>query len=292
MAYVPRQVLTRVAALDDAILPIVLERLGCNARSARVRERAQVADTGVDVQLAVGRDTHETVKATEPGRVIRLADSDSRHLRPLALAAARDALLPVETRGSLVQRIVEIGAGDRPPVRSDLRDRRRGVDLAKLQPVDLQVARRLVHQGLEHARDLVLAGTALRRARRRVGINRHAAPAHRFGVVNDGKRIGGIAKIPKAVVRAAVLHDVHIGREQPAVRAEAELDAALEAVAGGADVILLRTADAHHDGLVELPGQQRRDGHARKCRALGAEAAAAELGNVVQLVGLDADVLG
>ncbi len=289
---VPRQMLARVAALDDAVLPIVLEGFGGNACRARVRERSQIADAGMNMELAVQRDANETVEPAESGRVVRLAYAHARDLGTLALAAARQSLLPVEARRALVQGIVEVGARDGPAVGAHLRAHRRRVDLAQLQPVDIELAGRLVHQGLEDAGDLILTGAALRRARRRVGVDRYAAPAHRLGLVDDRERIGGVAKIPESVVCAAVLDDVHVGREQPAVGAEAELHAPLEAVARTADVVLLRAADAHHHRLAQFPGQQRRDRHARIRRALGAEAAAAELGDVVELIGLDADVLG
>ena len=99
--------LRRVAALDDAFLPVVLQHFGRDARRARMRERAEIADAGVDVKDAIRRDAHEAVEAGEARRVIRLADADAGDLAAVALAAARHALGPVEALGALVQRILQ-----------------------------------------------------------------------------------------------------------------------------------------------------------------------------------------
>src|SRR5690606_13005342 len=109
---VPRQVLAAVAALDDAVLPVVLQHLGGDARRARVRERAEIADAGVNVELAVRRDAHQAVEAVESGRVISLADADAGDRRSLALPAALAALVPVEALGTFRERFLQVHARD------------------------------------------------------------------------------------------------------------------------------------------------------------------------------------
>ena len=91
---IPRQVLAAVAAHDDAVVPVRLQHLGRDARRHRVRIRAEVADAGMNVDLAVRRDAHEAVEAVAAGRVKRRADADAAHLRAARLAAARLPLAP------------------------------------------------------------------------------------------------------------------------------------------------------------------------------------------------------
>ncbi len=50
---VPRQSEPAVAALDDHVLPRDIQQVGRNARRCRMRVGAEIADAGVDVQLAV-----------------------------------------------------------------------------------------------------------------------------------------------------------------------------------------------------------------------------------------------
>jgi hypothetical protein len=57
--------LARIAALDDALLPVVLQRLGRDPGGARMRERAEIADAGMDMKDAVRRDATQTVEAVE-----------------------------------------------------------------------------------------------------------------------------------------------------------------------------------------------------------------------------------
>src|SRR5690606_949776 len=135
---VPRQVLAAVAALDDAVLPVVLQHLGGDARRARVRERAEIADAGVNVELAVRRDAHQAVEAVESGRVISLADADAGDLRSLALPAALAALVPVEALGTFRERFLQVHARDRPPVGADPGARFRRIDAPDLEAVDVQ----------------------------------------------------------------------------------------------------------------------------------------------------------
>src|SRR5881394_4569523 len=96
-----------VAAHDDAVLPIHLEHLGRDARGRGVRVRAEVADAGVDVELAVAREPHEPVEAVAAGRVKRGADADADHLRARLLAAAREPARPAEALGAALERLAQ-----------------------------------------------------------------------------------------------------------------------------------------------------------------------------------------
>src|SRR5690606_483282 len=89
---VPRQVLRAVAALDDAVLPVALQRVRRDARRHDIRVRAEVADAGVDMQLAVRLQHDEAVEAARACRMERLPDADPDHLRAVALPAPRALL--------------------------------------------------------------------------------------------------------------------------------------------------------------------------------------------------------
>ena len=54
-------------------------------------KRAEIADTGVDVQLAVGGDAHEAIEAVEAGGVVGLADADTGTNLALTIRAAANA---------------------------------------------------------------------------------------------------------------------------------------------------------------------------------------------------------
>src|SRR5690606_520047 len=93
------------------------------------------------------------------------------------------------------------------------------------------------------------------------------------------------------VVSAALLDDEEVGGEELPVRAEPELDPALKAVARGPERVLLRAADAHHHGAIDLLRHEGGNRHRGIRPALRTEAPAAELGDEDQLVRLDADAL-
>src|SRR5881394_716850 len=229
LANVTRQVLARVAALDDAVVPVRLQRLRGDARSARVRVRAEVADAAVQVHLAVGRDRNDAVEAREAGRVESLAEADTRDLRAVLLAAELLLLLVVEERGALLARLVQVAARDRAAVLAELRVHPRAVDLADLVAVDAELLRGLVDQRLDRRDGLVVAGAALRRARRRVRHHRETAEAHRRGLVEDRHRVAGRRPIREAGRRTVLLNDEKIGGRYAARLVEADLDPALEA---------------------------------------------------------------
>ena len=158
--------LARVAAHHHAIVPIDFEHLCGDARRARVRERAQVAHAGVDVQLAVGADAHQSIKAISTRRVIGLTHTDADDLGALALPAELLLRRPVKTLGTLRQRIFQIAAGGRRALGAAQRAGLRRVEQADGEAIDTQFARGLVEQGLDDMHQLVVAGAALRTAHR------------------------------------------------------------------------------------------------------------------------------
>src|SRR5690606_8942982 len=103
---VPRQVLRAVAALDDAVLPLALQRVRRDARGDRIRIRAEIADAGMDVELPVRLQHDETVEAARARGVIRLADADADNLGTIALPAARTFLRPTELGRADLERLL------------------------------------------------------------------------------------------------------------------------------------------------------------------------------------------
>ena len=85
---VPRQPEPTVAALDDHIVPIVVEELGGDPARRRMREGPEIADPAVDVKLAIGGDTQQTVKAVCPRVVVPLSVA----LRPSAAVVTSQRL--------------------------------------------------------------------------------------------------------------------------------------------------------------------------------------------------------
>ncbi len=166
LADVPRQVLAAVAALDHAVLPVVFEHFGGHARGAGVRERAEVADAGVNVQHAIRRDTHQAVEAGKTRRMKRLPYRNARDLAATALAAALHALRPVEAGRADVERFLQIAARHLRLVGSVGTLVRGRVELADLEPVHLELACCAIEQRLHDDGELVVAGPALRRAQR------------------------------------------------------------------------------------------------------------------------------
>src|SRR5262245_32479247 len=160
-----------------------------------MREGAEIADTGVDVELAVRRDPQEAVEAVRAGRMVALSDADAGHLAAVALARAGLLLLPVEHLRALVERLLHEGRRERATVRTDLAARVWCVDLADRDAVDAKLARHLVHDRLDDGHELVLARPALRARGWRVGQHRRAAIAHSGGLIDDRKTVAGRAEV-------------------------------------------------------------------------------------------------
>src|SRR5690348_1285945 len=89
-----------VAALDDAVLPVGLEHLGCDARGPRIGVGPEIADTRVDMDLAIRRDPNQPIEAGHAGRVEGRAATAADNLGAAALAGELELLLPLEARGA------------------------------------------------------------------------------------------------------------------------------------------------------------------------------------------------
>src|SRR5690606_4875851 len=246
LADVPRQVLARVAALDDAVLPAHLQHLGRDPRRAGMRVRAEVADAGMDMELALRRDSHDTVETGEAGRMKALPNGDGPHLRAVALAAPRLALRVVERLGALVERLADIAARHRRTLAADPAVHVGRVEAPHLERIDAELPGGLVEQRLDDRDGLVVARASLGGARHGIREDARPAPAHRLRLVEDRDGLARRRPIRKARRRAALLHDVHIDGNDAAFGVEAHLDAALEAAARIAEIELLGAADAHH----------------------------------------------
>src|SRR5262245_62537226 len=286
---VPGQPAPAVAALDDGVVPIVVEKLRRHARRGRVREGAEIADTSVDVELAVRRDAQEAVKAVRAGRMVALPDAEAGHLAAIALARAGLLLLPVELLRGLVERLLPDGGRKWATVGADLAARVRRVDLADRDAVDAELARHLVHDRLDDGNELVLAWSALRACWRRVGQHGHGAIAHGGGLVDDRETVAGRAEVAGALMRASLLHDVEVGGQDLAVGRKAELEATLEARPRAADRIFLGAGDTVHHRAADLLRHQSGDRHVGIAGDLAAEATAAEFRDKDEILWRDAD---
>src|SRR5215467_15699592 len=205
------------------------------------------------MQLAVGRDADDAVKPVAAGRMIALADADAGHLAADALAGLFLLLLPLEHLGSLVERLLLEGAGDRALIGTHLARRLRRVDPADREPIDAKLARCLVDHRLDDRCELIFSRTTLWPNRRRVSEHRDGAPPHCGRLIKDRQCVAGSAEVATADVRTVFLHDVEVGCEQFAVLAEPKLDAPLEARARAADAVFLNAGNAVHHRPVDLP---------------------------------------
>src|SRR5262245_43226402 len=257
-----------------------------------MREGAEIANPGMDVELAVRRDAQEAVEAVRAGRVIALADADAGDLVAGALSGADLLLLPVEHGGGLIERLLDEGRRERAAIGADLAARVGRVDLADRDAVDLQLARHLVHDWLDDGHELVLARTALRARGWRVGQHRHAAIAHGGGLVEDREAVAGGTEVAGALMRPGLLHDVEIGGENLAVGREAKLETALEARPRAADRVFLGARDAVHHRTADLLRHQGGNRHIGIAGDLAAETAAAEFRDEDQVLGRNADEAG
>src|SRR5262245_30312320 len=97
-----------------------------------MRIGAEIAHARVNMQFAIRRDAQKAIEAVAASRMVALADSDADKLVPVLLARALFPLIPIEHRSTLVQCLLDEGAGNRALVRTDLAIVVRRVDLADL----------------------------------------------------------------------------------------------------------------------------------------------------------------
>ena len=94
---------------DLDLLPRNREDVGRDASEIEQRVRAQIADASLHVQLAVGANRHQAVMTDRPRRVRADGDANTAHLVAAPLPGAREALLPAEALGALVERLSHEG---------------------------------------------------------------------------------------------------------------------------------------------------------------------------------------
>ncbi len=155
--------------------------------------------------------------------------------------------------------------------------------------IDLEPMRRPGEQRLHDGVHLCAARRPLRCRRRRVGQYGKAAEAHRHRLVAERAHHRRRREIELIFVRAGVLQDEHVNGRDPAVCAEADLDARHQRRTVAADVVFFLAADAHHHRTADLPRQERWDGDRIRARNLAAEATAGVFADDDDLLGLDAD---
>src|SRR5204863_9515497 len=119
-------------------------------------------------------------------------DAEPSRLRAALLSGGerRFPLVPLEHLAPFVERFADERAGHvaLASVRVLWTERRLAgwrVDLVDFDLVDAELSRRLGDHRLDDADALHAARLALRRLRRRVGDDRHAAPAHRLRLIRE-----------------------------------------------------------------------------------------------------------
>src|SRR6185503_3137423 len=104
----------------------------------------------------------------------------------------------------------------------------------------------------------------LRAARRCVRQDRDAAEAHRHRLIRQRRDDAGVVAITLALELTVVADREHVERGDATLLREADLHPAAHARTPTADVVLLLTADSHHDRgirlLREKHGDDQRDG--------------------------------
>ncbi|GBF26346.1 hypothetical protein MnTg02_01384 [bacterium MnTg02] len=162
-----------------------------------------------------------------------------------------------------LQGVFQIGAGDGRPFGAIFSIIVGSIELADLDPIEAQLAGPFVDQRLDGHGDLVLAGPALRAARRRVCQDRNAAPAHGFRLEDNRSGAAGIAEVPKADIRTIVMHHIEVDSGDPSVRSKTDPDVPLKSRAAGANRIFLIARNAQHDRLAGFLSQICWNGHDR-----------------------------
>ena len=73
--------------MDGAAFPVAIEHFRRHPGGSGIGISTQIADTGMNMQHAVRRNTHQPVKAVAAGRMVGLADADANDLAAIALTA-------------------------------------------------------------------------------------------------------------------------------------------------------------------------------------------------------------
>ncbi len=184
----PRQVLRRIAPGEYHVLPRHPHHLGGHALAVGERFSSEIADSGLDVHLAVGLDDEETVETHRAAAIGADGDAHAADLRAVALYATRDPFGPVELRRALIQRFLDETACHVPALassvgRPELRLPFRRVQLADRHLIDAELARRFRDDLINERAALHAARLAQRAARRRVRDRGDAAVPERFRLI-------------------------------------------------------------------------------------------------------------
>src|SRR4029453_11865153 len=225
-------------------------------------------------------------------------DADTAHLRAVFLAALQLALVPLEQRRALVERLLDERAGDVLPRRlgtgrgTEQRLSLRRVEAADRYLIDPKLARcRRQHRLNQHVR-LRATRLTLRPARRRVRQHRHPSEAHRHRLIRQRRDDAGVVAIALALERTVVARRHHVEREDAALFGETDLHPAAHARTAAADEVLFLAADAHHHGDVRLLRQQHRNEERDGAGDLAAEPAPGVLADDDDVFRRDADPTG
>src|SRR5262249_38478891 len=87
-------------------LPWERQDVGRNACEIEKGMRAQIADTALDVQLAVWPNRQQAIMADRSRRMRADGDADAPHFVAVLLPGARGAFLPIEALGSAIERLL------------------------------------------------------------------------------------------------------------------------------------------------------------------------------------------
>ena len=288
----PGQTATAVAALDDTILPVLLQELGRDPGGGGVGVGAEVAATGVNVQNAIGRYSHQAVVTVAAGGVETLADADADDLRTIALPAPGALFLPVEQFRTLHEGFVLVGAGDRTLSTANLGVVARRIDAPYRELIDAQLPGGLVEDRFHGFGDLVLARSALGPSRRCIRLHWNAPVAHGQWLIKDGDRVGGGIVVAPPGVRSILVDDGEVQGGDAAIRSQSHSNPTLETGPRRAETVLLGTGDAQHHRPAGLLAQQCRYRHDRVGPTLGAESPTAGLGDVHEVLRIDSQQPG
>jgi hypothetical protein len=258
--------------------------------------RAEVADAGLHIQLAVRPDRHQTVVADRAGAMRANRHADAADLRSIPLAGACLAFVPLEELGAAIEGVLHERARDV----ATLATRRwpvEGLALRRVDPADRHLIEAEFFRGFRddwfHNRvGLHRPRRALLRPRRRVRDDRHAPEAHRERLPDQRRRVGGRAVIAHRPVWSIVFDDEKIKSGDASVPTESHPGAADHAGPRSPDVVLLLAADAHHHRRIGFFREQGGDGHRDGPAALAAESTARVLADQDNLRRVDPDPVG
>src|SRR5262245_48051333 len=109
--------------------------------------RAQIADTALDVQLAVWPNRQQPIVAGGSRGMCADGDADTPHFAAVLLPGARRAFLPVEALGSAIERLLDESTRRVPalavPRRAEWRFAGGCVDLPHFHLIDAELDRSL-----------------------------------------------------------------------------------------------------------------------------------------------------